>query len=193
MNHINKYKSYVIPVHTIIFSFALKRQSEKNKNMKTKIIIAFIVLITSAKAQDTIQYVSGPHGGLLKTVENYKIETINSYGCITAYLFESTLTVIPNKFISLETGLKNYQALKSGKVVPTILTLYRLSVFYNVTIEFLVHGQEYNQRKQIPEDSELIEKAKKILELNDQDKYIAMQVIDLIIYKQKYLEMAKRK
>jgi transcriptional regulator with XRE-family HTH domain len=96
-----------------------------------------------------------------------------------------------NKFISLETGLKNYQALKSGKVVPTVLTLYRLSVFYNVTIEFLVHGQEYNQRKQIPEDSELIEKAKKILELNDEDKYIAMQVIDLIIYKQKYLKLAK--
>jgi len=98
-----------------------------------------------------------------------------------------------NKFISLEADLKNYQALKSGKVVPSILTLYKLSIFYNVTIEFLVHGQEYNERKQIPENSELIEKAQKILELNDEDKYIAMQVIDLIIYKQKYLEMAKHK
>lgn len=68
--------------------------------MKTKIIIAFIVLITNVKAQGTAYYVSGPHGGLLKTVENYKIETINSYGCITAYLFEKTLTVIPNKFVS---------------------------------------------------------------------------------------------
>ena len=68
--------------------------------MKTKLIIAFIVLVTSAKAQDTINYITGPHGGLLKTVENYKIETINSYGCITAYLFDVGLKAIPNKFIS---------------------------------------------------------------------------------------------
>lgn len=68
--------------------------------MKTKIIIAFIVLVTGAKAQDTISYVSGPHGGLLKTVENYKIETISSYGCITTYLFDGNLKAIPNKFIS---------------------------------------------------------------------------------------------
>lgn len=68
--------------------------------MKIKIIIAFIVLIASAKAQDTINYLSGPHGGLLKSVENYKIETINTYGCITAYLFDGTLTLIPNKFVS---------------------------------------------------------------------------------------------
>ena len=68
--------------------------------MKTKIIIAFIVLVTSAKAQDTTSYVSGPHGGLLKSVENYKIEVINTYGCITAYLFDKTLKAIPNKFIS---------------------------------------------------------------------------------------------
>lgn len=68
--------------------------------MKTKLIIAFILLVTSGKAQDTINYISGPHGGLLKTVENYKIETINSYGCITAYLFDVGLKAIPNKFIS---------------------------------------------------------------------------------------------
>jgi hypothetical protein len=68
--------------------------------MKTKILIALIVLATSAKAQDSTSYVSGPHGGILKTVENYKIETINSYGCITAYVFKGTLKAIPNKFIS---------------------------------------------------------------------------------------------
>ncbi len=68
--------------------------------MKTKIIIALIVIIVSVKAQDTINPVSGPHGGLLKSVENYKIETINSYGCITAYLFDGSLTLIQNKFIS---------------------------------------------------------------------------------------------
>jgi hypothetical protein len=68
--------------------------------MKIKIIIAFIVLITSARAQDTINYVTGPHGGLLKSVENYRVEVINTYGCITAYLFNSSLTIIPNKYLS---------------------------------------------------------------------------------------------
>lgn len=68
--------------------------------MKTKIIIAFIALVTSTKAQDTTNYASGPHGGILRTVENYNIETINSYGCITAYLFDASLKVIPNKFLS---------------------------------------------------------------------------------------------
>jgi hypothetical protein len=67
--------------------------------MKTKIMIAFIVLVTSAKAQDTTTYVSGPHGGLLKTIENYKIEFISTYDCITTYLFDVDFIAIPNKFI----------------------------------------------------------------------------------------------
>ena len=68
--------------------------------MKTKIMIAFIVLITSAKAQDSINYVTGPHGGLLKSVDNYKIEVINRYGCISAFLYDSGLKIIPNKYIT---------------------------------------------------------------------------------------------
>jgi hypothetical protein len=68
--------------------------------MKTKIIIAFIILIASAKAQDSSNYITGPHGGLLKNAENYKIEVINTFGCITAYLYDDTLIAIPNKFIS---------------------------------------------------------------------------------------------
>lgn len=98
-----------------------------------------------------------------------------------------------NKFISLEAGLKNYPALKAGKVVPSVLSLYKLSIFFDVTIEFLVHGQEYNQRKQIPENSELVKKAKRISELSGEDKYIAMQLIDLLIYKQKYLQLVEHK
>ena len=45
--------------------------------MKTTLIIACIALATSTQAQDTTTAVSGPHGGVLKTVEHYKIETIN--------------------------------------------------------------------------------------------------------------------
>lgn len=56
--------------------------------------------ITSIKGQDTINYVTGPHGGLLKSVENYKVEVINTYGCISAYLFDSALKLIPNKYLS---------------------------------------------------------------------------------------------
>lgn len=68
--------------------------------MKTKIIIAFIVITTSLKAQDPTLYISGPHGGLLKTVENYKIEFIPAFDCITTYLFDTDFKVIPNKFIT---------------------------------------------------------------------------------------------
>ena len=67
--------------------------------MKIKIIIALMILVTSTKAQDTTSCVSGPHGGLLKTVENYKIEFISTYDCITTYLFDADFKAIPNKFI----------------------------------------------------------------------------------------------
>ena len=116
--------------------------------MKTKIIIAFIVFAVSGKAQDSTNGVSGPHGGLLKTVENYKIETINSYDCVTAYLFDKTLNVIPNKFISgtimffynNEARLNNY-LVPSGQDsftadVPNIYYSYYI-IRFNVNGKFI--------------------------------------------------------
>jgi transcriptional regulator with XRE-family HTH domain len=97
-----------------------------------------------------------------------------------------------NKIISLETGLTNYQALKSGKAIPSVLTLYKLSQFYDVTFDFLIHGKEFF-REPFMKDNSLVEKAKILDSLNEQEKKIAMDIIDLLIYKQKYLELVKHK
>lgn len=119
--------------------------------MKSQILIAFIILATNVKAQDTINYVTGPHGGLLKTVEEYKIETINTYGCITAYVLDSKLTVIPNKFISGSilffysngASLNNY-------LVPIDTEGFTADVaninYYYYTIHFKVNGKTISTR-----------------------------------------------
>jgi len=119
--------------------------------MKTKIIIAFIVMITNANAQDTINYVSGPHGGLLKSVENYKIETVNSYGIITAYLFDGTLTLIPNKFTSGNIMFfYNNGASLNHYLIPSGTDSFTAKVsntnYYYYTIHFKVDGKFINTR-----------------------------------------------
>lgn len=68
--------------------------------MKTKLIIALFILTASIKAQDSALNVTGPHGGLVKTVENYNIEFTHTFDCITTYLFDTDFKVIPNTFIS---------------------------------------------------------------------------------------------
>jgi len=68
--------------------------------MKTKIMIAFCFFITGIKAQDSTMYVTGPHGGVLKTTENYKVEFISTFDCVTTYVYDEDCHLIPNKFIS---------------------------------------------------------------------------------------------
>lgn len=119
--------------------------------MKSLILIAFIILVTNIKAQDTINYMSGPHGGLIKTVQEYKIETINTYGCITAYVFDSKLTSIPNKFMSGSimffysngASLNNY-------LIPFGTDAFTADVsninYYYYTIHFKVNGKTISTR-----------------------------------------------
>lgn len=119
--------------------------------MKTKIIIALIVIITSAKAQDTINFASGPHGGLLKSVENYKIETINSYGCITAYLFDGSLKIIQNKFASgTIMFFYNNGASLNNYLIPSGTDSFTADVsnndYYYYMIHFKVNGKMISTR-----------------------------------------------
>ena len=119
--------------------------------MKTNIIIALIFLVAGVKAQDTLNYVTGPHGGLLKTVDEYKIETINTYGCITAYVFDGKLTFIPNKFMSGSilffysngASLNNY-------LIPSGTDGFTADVaninYYYYTIHFKVNGKTISTR-----------------------------------------------
>lgn len=119
--------------------------------MKTKLIIALIVIVTSAKAQNTASFITGPHGGLLKSVENYKIETINSFGCITAYLFEGNLTVSPNKFVSGSIMFfYNNDASLNNYLIPIGTDGFTADVsnkdYYYYTIHFKVNGKLISTR-----------------------------------------------
>lgn len=112
--------------------------------MKTTIIIACIAFATSAQAQDTTTAVSGPHGGLLKTVENYKIETLNSYGCITAYLFDRNLTSIPNKSVSGDAMFFYNNGVSLNKfLIPSGTDAFTTDVlnldYYYYTVQFKVN------------------------------------------------------
>lgn len=119
--------------------------------MKTLIIMAFIVFTTSTKAQDTINNVSGPHGGLLKIVDNYKIEAINSYGCITAYVFDRNLKLISNKLIS-GTILFFYGdgASLNNYLVPSGIDGFTVDIsnvnYHYYTIQFKVGGKLISAR-----------------------------------------------
>lgn len=119
--------------------------------MKTTLLIACIALATSVKAQDTTTAVSGPHGGLLKTVENYKIETINSYGCVTAYLFDAGLTPIPNKSVSGEAlFFYNNGASLNKYLIPSGTDAFMVDVldlnYYYYTIQFNVNEKMISTR-----------------------------------------------
>lgn len=58
------------------------------------------MIMFNAQAQDTLNNMSGPHGGRLKTVQNYKIEMLGSYRRVITYLFDKDLKPISNKGIS---------------------------------------------------------------------------------------------
>ena len=70
--------------------------------MRTTLIIAFIILVSNINAQDTIKNVGGPHGGILKSVESYKIEMLITYNRIYAYLYNKNVEPIRNKNITGE-------------------------------------------------------------------------------------------
>jgi hypothetical protein len=68
--------------------------------MKTIITIVLALTMYNAQAQDTISNVSGPHGGKLKSVQNYKIEMLGSYRRVITYLYDNDLKPISNKGIN---------------------------------------------------------------------------------------------
>ncbi len=119
--------------------------------MKSYIILALIFLVTSIRAQDSLHYMSGPHGGLLKTVEEYNIETINTYGCITAYVFDKSFTIIPNKFISGSIlFFYNNGATLNNYLIPSGTDGFTADVpsinYYYYTIHFKVNGKVISAR-----------------------------------------------
>jgi hypothetical protein len=68
--------------------------------MKTIMTIVLAMTMYNVHAQDTISNVSGPHGGKLKAVQNYKIEMLGSYRRVITYLYDKDLKPISNKGIN---------------------------------------------------------------------------------------------
>ncbi|MEI8137726.1 MAG: hypothetical protein WCH21_10420 [Bacteroidota bacterium] len=70
--------------------------------MKTIVIIAFAIFASNIKAQEPIKNIGGPHGGTMKSEQNYKIEMLPSYKQILVYLYDKDVKPIANKGINGE-------------------------------------------------------------------------------------------
>ena len=68
--------------------------------MKIFLTIILALSICNANAQDTISNISGPHGGRIKTIQNYNIEVLGTYHRVITYLFDKDLKPISNKGIN---------------------------------------------------------------------------------------------
>ncbi len=67
--------------------------------MKTALLLISFIFFTSLKAQDTTYSTGKTHGGVLKTVGDYKIEVLNSYKSVTVYISDKNNKKIANKDI----------------------------------------------------------------------------------------------
>lgn len=70
--------------------------------MKIKAIITFVILTMNVMAQDVSENKVGPKGGVIKYVQGYNIEMINSIRYLSVYLYDKNLNSIPNDGILSE-------------------------------------------------------------------------------------------
>lgn len=113
--------------------------------MKEKIIIALIVLVSTIKAQDTTNSIN-PHGGILKTIQNYKIEVVESYGCVSVYVYDATLKSISNRGITGEIlFVYDNDASLNAKLKPVgndgFIAEVLNSNYYYYTVHLKIHGK----------------------------------------------------
>ena len=64
--------------------------------MKALLIIAFSIITINIKAQEKQIVQIGPKGGVVKTVQNYNIEMLNSVSMIYVYLYDKSLNAVSN-------------------------------------------------------------------------------------------------
>ena len=87
-----------------------------------------------------------------------------------------------------EIGLKpaHYNKLEKGLVEPSIDILEKLSSFYNVTIDDIIHYNNATPKEVTIEEKTASEQIKLIAQLNEKDKNIVMNIIDTMLTKQKF-------
>ncbi len=92
------------------------------------------------------------------------------------------------KEVYTEIGLKpaHYNKLEKGLVEPSIDILEKLSAFYNVTIDEIIHYSNATPKEVTIEDKTASEQVKLIAQLNEKDKNTVMNIIDTMLTKQKF-------
>ena len=95
---------------------------------------------------------------------------------------------LKQKEVYTEIGLKpaHYNKLEKGLVEPSIDILEKLSTFYNVTIDEIIHYSKSTPKEVTIEDKTASEQVKLIAQLNEKDKNTVMNIIDTMLTKQKF-------
>lgn len=70
--------------------------------MKKLIIIALSIITININAQEKNIIQIGPKGGVVKTVQNYNIEMLNSVSIIYVYLYDKSLNAVSNDGVQSE-------------------------------------------------------------------------------------------
>lgn len=85
-------------------------------------------------------------------------------------------------------GLKasHYNKLEKGLVEPSIDILEKLSTFYQLTIDDIVHYSKGTPKPVTIQDKTVTEQVKLIAQLNEKDRGIVMNIIDTMLTKQKF-------
>jgi hypothetical protein len=64
--------------------------------MKTLLIIVLSMTMSSTRAQEKNIVQIGPKGGIVKTIQNYNIELLNSVSIIYVYIYDKSLNAVSN-------------------------------------------------------------------------------------------------
>ena len=85
-------------------------------------------------------------------------------------------------------GLKpaHYNKLEKGLIEPSIDILEKLSSFYGVTIDEIVHYSNATPKAVTVEDKTASEQVRLIAQLNEKDKSTVINIIDVMLTKQKF-------
>jgi len=92
------------------------------------------------------------------------------------------------KEVYTEIGLKpaHYNKLEKGSIEPSVDILDRLSAFYSITIDDIVHYSKAAPTAVTVEDKTTAEQMRLIAQLNDKDKSTIMNIIDTMLTKQRF-------
>lgn len=85
-------------------------------------------------------------------------------------------------------GISHYSKIENGQREASVEMLDKLSKFYEVSIDKIVHPDNEAPTEVIIEDKTAKEQLKLIAELEDKDKHIIFSMIDTMLTKKKFID-----